>query len=94
MKEVQLGWEVTDRLTGVNGIVIGITKWLTGCDTVGVKPQGVDDKMQQFEAVWFDVTRLKVLKKHKESKWLDVDDPKPRQPRNGGPQETPRRGNA
>ncbi len=93
MKEVKLGWEVKDRLTGVTGIVTGITKWLTGCDTVGVKPQGVDDKMQQFEAVWFDDSRVQVIKKHKKSKWVDLEDEEPiRQPKkNGGPQDTPRR---
>lgn len=71
MEQIQLGWEVQDRVTSLKGIVVGIHHWLTGCDTATVKPQGLDDKMKDFEGQGFDVSRLLVIERWDISKWVD-----------------------
>ena len=56
---VKLGSEYEDIVTGFKGIAIGTTRWLTGCDTVGLKPP-VDKDGKIQEAAWVDVTQIKL----------------------------------
>jgi len=59
---IELGANVRDKVTGIAGIVIGRTEWLTGCRTYGVQPTKLKDGMA-YDPVWHDETRLEVLKK-------------------------------
>lgn len=42
MTRIELGDEVRDTISGVKGIAIGRTTWITGCDNIQIRPQGVD----------------------------------------------------
>lgn len=62
-KEIKLGDKVKDVITGYTGIAMGITKYLTGCDHVGVLSQTAKDKDgKPTNWQWFDITVLKVVK--------------------------------
>lgn len=43
MARIELGDEVRDTLSGVTGIAIGRTTWITGCDNIQIRPQGMHD---------------------------------------------------
>ena len=58
--EIKLGSEYEDLVTGFKGIAVGTTQWLTGCDTVGLKPP-VDKDGKILEAEWVDVTQIKYV---------------------------------
>ena len=60
MNEIKNGDRVKDTITGFEGIVIGITSWFHGCDTIGVKPEKLHDG-KPIEAVWFDILRLEKI---------------------------------
>ena len=84
---IKLGQKVKDRVTGFEGIVIGITKYLSGCDTVGIQPQGMKDG-KSFDVEWYDYTRLEILDKKSILEKITATltkDP-------GGPQPIPQRG--
>lgn len=57
---MRFGDRARDKVTGFEGIVIGRTEWITGCDQYALQPQGVNTDGKKFEAVWFDVQRLEV----------------------------------
>jgi len=42
-KTINLGDRVKDRITGLEGIVIGITTWLYGCRRVTIQPEEIKD---------------------------------------------------
>lgn len=42
-KMIELGDKVRDRISGLEGIVIGLTKWLYGCVRVSIQPQESKD---------------------------------------------------
>jgi len=61
---VNLGDRVEDVVTGVVGIAIGRTKWITGCDQIAVQPGIVDQSTGKLsDSLYFDEKRLKVLKR-------------------------------
>lgn len=60
---VELGDKVKDVVTGFEGVVIGITQWLTGCDTCSVQPGKISKDGKLSEATCFDRNRLVVVKK-------------------------------
>lgn len=60
MDKIKVGDRVRDKITGFQGILIGRTQWLHGCDTVGIKPEKLHDG-KPIEAVWFDVLRLEIV---------------------------------
>ena len=60
MDKIELGDEVVDEITGIKGIAIGISKWITGCDTVVIQPPGVHEG-KPFKTTAFDITRLKKI---------------------------------
>jgi hypothetical protein len=84
--ELKLGQKARDIVTGIEGIIIGKTEWLTGCNTYGIKPPVKEDGTN-LEAIWVDEIRIEIVdpvsifdkKKQQQSK----DDA-------GGPQPTPR----
>lgn len=55
-----IGKEVKDIITGFSGIALGYTRWLTGCNTVGIVPRELKDEKPQ-EPQWFDDSRVLVL---------------------------------
>ncbi len=57
---IALGDKVKDTMTGFIGIVAGITKWKTGCDTAVVQPP-VDKDGKHQDSKAFDVTALTVV---------------------------------
>lgn len=61
MKTIALGSKVRDVITNIEGIAIGRTTWLTGCDQYIVKQQTLDKDGKQIDGHWFDVQRLLVL---------------------------------
>lgn len=60
---IELGDRVKDVITGYEGIVNGRTKWLTGCDTIGILPTELDKDGKTREPMWVDVTRIEVIEK-------------------------------
>ena len=40
---VQLGDRVKDKISGLKGIVIGVTEWLYGCRRITVQPEEAKD---------------------------------------------------
>lgn len=54
---IPLGEDRVDQVTGFKGKVIGVTRWLTGCDQYGLQPPvGEDGKIPDVK--WFDEQRL------------------------------------
>jgi hypothetical protein len=64
VKEIQLGSEVMDLVTGFKGIAMGRTLFLNGCARIGVQPP-MDKDGKIPDAQWFDEPQLKVLKEGK-----------------------------
>ena len=62
MKNVTLGCEVTDKITGFKGTVTGIVHYLTGCDQALVAPRA-EDSSKIPESAWLDLNRLDVSNK-------------------------------
>lgn len=64
MKKIGLGSTVKDRITGLQGVVMARTEYLTGCAHVGILATKVnkDGKIPEWE--WIDETRC-VLDKSK-----------------------------
>jgi len=56
-----LGKKVKDKVTGFEGIAIGICNYLYGCQQVGVAPAAKDGKIEN--AQWFDIGRIKITGK-------------------------------
>lgn len=52
-----VGDRVKDRVTGFQGIVIGRSDYISGCDTYGVQPERLKDGIPQ-DTKWFDDPRL------------------------------------
>jgi hypothetical protein len=59
---IKLGKRVKDSITGYEGIAVGRTSWLYGCERIGV--QGDLDKDGKVpDIVWFDEDQLNIIKK-------------------------------
>ena len=52
-----LGTKVKDKVTGFQGIVTGVTHYLTGCSQALVVPP-VDEQGNHKEGHWYDFQRL------------------------------------
>jgi len=71
-KEIKLGQEVKDTVTGFTGIAVSVTEFLQGCRRVEVQPK-VDEAGKLQELGTFDEPQLEVvghgvLEKEKEEK--------------------------
>lgn len=60
MANVQLGDRVADCVTGAEGIVIGLTRYISGCDQAMVQPGKMSAEGKLSDALFFDVNRLSV----------------------------------
>ena len=64
MSNIKLGDKVKDTITPFKGIVVGISKWINGCDRVSVQSTKLrEGKPQEVEN--FDITQLKLVKSKK-----------------------------
>ncbi len=54
-----LGKKLRDKVTGLTGIAVGRTQWLTGCDQYGIQPEAKDGEVPA--AHWFDESRFEVV---------------------------------
>ena len=79
---IKLGDKVRDSISGFEGIVLGITSWLHGCDRACVAPEALHEG-KPIQNQHFDVNQLKLLKEQREEPTREHD-PKP-----GGPQDDP-----
>ena len=55
----KIGDRVRDRVSGIEGIVSGYAKWISGCDSVSVRTPPKDGKMG--ESYWFDINIVDVI---------------------------------
>lgn len=85
---IQLGDRVRDRITGFEGVVIGITDYLYGCRRPIVQPQGMHEGKPK-EAQSFDEPQLALV----EAGSFKVTAQEPAE-KTGGPRPTPSRGRA
>jgi hypothetical protein len=81
MDSIELGDTVKDRITGIEGVVMGHTRWLYGCDRITIQPQEVKDG-KPAEMTTFDLPQLELVRKRVVAS--DV-----RTPRPGGPRPEP-----
>lgn len=79
---MNVGDRVKHMVTGFEGIAIGITTYLAGCDQVGVQPEKLHDG-KTISVHWFDITMLTVVKENV----VIPSDKITKKP--GGPQSTP-----
>lgn len=88
-KTADLGDRVKDRVTGFSGIVVCKTRWLQGCDRLGVQPEKLDSG-KPGDIQHFDVTAVDVLKAAVHAPLLaEVEKPKPAAEKPGGPRQDP-----
>jgi len=53
-----LGKKAKDKVTGFEGIIIGMTVYLFGCNVYGLAPKAKDGKVG--ETLWFDEGRIEI----------------------------------
>jgi len=61
-KEIDLGDEVRDCVTGFRGVAVGKTKWLYGCERVVVQPRELRDG-KVIDALSFDAPQLEIVQR-------------------------------
>lgn len=54
-----LGKQAKDKVTGFEGIIVGHTKYLFGCDCYGIAPQAKEGKVN--DTAWFDAGRVEII---------------------------------
>jgi len=59
---IQLGDTVKDSITGMKGVVYGITTWLNGCETISVQSRKLKDG-RPVERVAFDTEQLELVER-------------------------------
>lgn len=79
--KIRMGMEVRDKVSGFQGIVTSIAKYLSGCDRVLVSPP-VDAEGKMRESEHFDITEVEFV-----SNGLYI----PPEPKLGGPRQFPSR---
>lgn len=60
---IHLGDIVKEKITGLEGVVMARTEFLTGCSHLAILPQTLDDKGNMKEWVWLDETRFEKIDK-------------------------------
>ena len=64
-RKIQLGDQVTCKLTGFKGFANARAEYLFGCIQIEVQSK-VDDKGNWSKGQWIDETQLEIVKKRKE----------------------------
>lgn len=75
--KIELGMEVRDCISDFKGIVVGVVRYITGCDQAEVIPT-VDKDGKKPDGHWIDVSRLIPTGKVvvlPNSVWVDEDAP-------------------
>lgn len=60
-REIKLGMEVQDTISGMKGICTCVSDWLYGCARVGLQPQGLDKDGRKQEVEFFDVAGVTII---------------------------------
>lgn len=87
---VNLGDKVRDRITGFEGIVIGITEWLWQCRRPIVQPATLQSDGKPIDSQSFDEPQLEVIEPGVFVPPLEIA-ARPKRRETGGPRETPSR---
>lgn len=90
MTVIKLGDRVRDRITGFEGIVIGITDWLYQCRRPIVQPSKLDKDGELMKSESFDEDQLEVLEAGAFAPKTATTPPAPAV-KTGGPRDTPSR---
>ncbi len=59
---LELGGTAKDQISGFEGVVCGITFWLNGCATIGLRSKKLKEGVP-VEPQWFDDPQLKAIKR-------------------------------
>ena len=62
MAKIELGVIVKDKVTGLVGVVMGRTEYLTGCAHLGICPQKLKTDGSTPDWQWIDETRCELVK--------------------------------
>jgi hypothetical protein len=54
-----LGKKAKDKVTGFEGIIVGKTSYLFGCNSYGITPAAAEGKVN--DTCWFDEGRIEIL---------------------------------
>ena len=79
--KVELGKRYRDKVSGFEGVAVGVSSWLTGCNTVGLQP-GTDKDGKLPSLTWLDEIRLELVEGEPAKEIETKGNP-------GGPQPTP-----
>jgi hypothetical protein len=61
MAKIDLGMTVRDKITGLEGVAVARTTYLTGCDRISIQPRELKDgKTAEWSA--FDENQLEIVK--------------------------------
>ena len=63
-EEIELGDVAKDDVTGFQGAVVAITRWLHGCDRIVIQPQDLDKDGKVKETQVFDRNQMSLVKKN------------------------------
>lgn len=61
-KEIELGDEAKDKISGFAGVVTGVTQWLNGCRRFMLTPKKLSKDGKPAEAQWFDDVQVVLVK--------------------------------
>lgn len=56
---IGLGLKVREKITGLEGVVVGRCQYITGCDQYGIAAPAKDGRVEGTQ--WFDEGRLEVI---------------------------------
>ena len=89
--KIQLGDRVRDRITGFEGIVIGITDWLYQCRRPIVQPTKLDNDGKSMASESFDEDQLEVIEAGAFAPSVEEPQAEEAPKKTGGPRDTPSR---
>jgi hypothetical protein len=85
--KIEMGMKCRDVVTGLEGVVVCISSYLSGCDRIGLQPTEVKDS-RPADWVTFDALQLEVVPKFKQ---IVLEPGKPEVEKTGGPRPEPDR---
>ena len=88
MEKIELGDRVEDVITGLRGIVVGVTDWLYGCRRLVIQPQQFKDG-KPAETLGVDIGQVELITK---AACVAAPEPPVTKAPIGGPREVPIRG--
>jgi hypothetical protein len=70
----ELGLKAKDKITGIEGIIVGRCEHLFGCNTYGIAPQKTKEG-KRLDTEWFDEGRIEIIGKGIEPSKVKVEKP-------------------